>query len=370
MKKVSKSHSLTEHWFLKTQLVTSIFPARRSRKRVELAPEPKETKLKFGDNAEVICFNKENHNRCKVSKIEEINLSEPGQITWFNVYGLDYYHQFSQIIKKNHLDTFLNSLIQDDSHRTKVVKLKNCLFLTAKSTHYSQKESISLEQMMFIVGPDFIWSIQEKVGDHFEHIRERMDKNIGHVRTRGADYLLFLLMESIVDNYYTTYEDLSEKAANIFEHDWSKTDPHQLEQIEERKTHLFRIRRSLNNLREVINQLHGMDEIIKSASKKYYQELREQAAYLVDRIDNDLARLESATNLFFSLQSHKLNEVMKTLTILSVIFIPLTFIAGIYGMNFSNMPELQTKNGYFITLGVMFIIAVGSILYFRRRKWF
>ncbi len=355
-----------------SKLVTqNLIPLRRSRKSVEIIPQQEEPTLSFSDNAEMMRFNAENKVKSEVKNIEDVILNETGSVTWFNLYGVNYPKQVDRIIKQNRLDSFLSNLIGDPNHRTKVVPLENCFFFTAKSIHSSDEHAVVLEQIMFIVSGGFVWSIQEKVGDHFDHIRERIDRKIGNVRSQGTDYLLFLLLESIVDNYYLTYEDIMENTKDILESNLREAEPNQLEQIEVRKTQLFRIRRSLANLREALNQIAVIDPtIIKPSSQKYFSELKEQTAYLGDLIDHDLTRLEAATNLFFSLQSHKLNEVMKTLTILSVIFIPLTFIAGIYGMNFDNMPELRFEYGYFVAIGVMAAVAIGSIIYFKRKKWF
>ncbi len=355
-----------------SKLVTqNLPPLRRKRKQVEFMPETEEPKLVFAENAEMFRFNATECAKSEIKSIEELTLQESGKVTWFNLYGIQYPKQIDRIIKENSLDPFLSNLISDASHRTKVVTLKNSFFFTAKSIHPSSEHTVVLEQMMFVVSENFVWSLQEKVGDHFDHVRERIERKVGQVRSNGTDYLLFLLLESIVDNYYLTYEDIIESSKEILEAKWDEARPNHLEEIELRKTQLFRMRRSLANLREALYQIQSMDtNIIKADSQKYFSELKEQTAYLGDLIDNDLTRLESATNLFFSLQSHRLNEVMKTLTILSVIFIPLTFIAGIYGMNFEYIPELGYRNGYFVTVGAMVAVALVSIIYFKRKKWF
>ena len=360
-----------EIWQIRSMALQKLFPSRPSKKRVDLIETPSGAPLVFKENASLIEFDIDQIKRSEIDNIDNIILTDSKLTTWFNVYGLNYTSHFSKIVRANKLDSFLIHLFSDTSHRTKVVALRDCFFFTAKSIHYSDAESLSLEQMMFVVSPHFIWSTQEKHGDHFDHIRERLEKNVNRVRERGTDYLLFLILESIVDNYYTTYENLTDEDDKLVELNWSNADPNILEKIESRKAHLFRIRKSLFNLKEAISQIINMEEhVVLEESIKYFTELKEQASYLIDQIDNDMQRLESSTNLFFSLQSHRLNEVMKTLTILSVIFIPLTFIAGIYGMNFENMPELGMKYGYFGVLTIMFTIGLTSVIYFKRKKWF
>lgn len=348
-----------------------LFPSRASKKRVELIPEQEEPRLVFSENASLIEYDADLVKKTDVQKIEDVVLHDPRMLTWFNVYGLNHPVQFSKIIEHNKLDSFLIHLIADDNHRTKVVSLRNCSFFTAKSIYFSDGINVKLEQVIFIISPDFVWSIQEKKGDNFDHIRERLDRNVGRVRERGTDYLLFLILESIVDTYYQAYEDLTKDTTQLVDFNWSQADLSILQQIEARKTNLFRMRKTLFNLKEAISQLISLeDSMVKEESMKYFVELREQAGYLIDQIDNDMHRMESATNLFFSLQSHRLNQVMKTLTILSAIFIPLTFLAGVYGMNFQHMPELGYKYGYYILLGFMLLIAAGSFIYFKKKRWF
>ena len=222
--------------------------------------------------------------------------------------------------------------------------------------------------MIFIVSSDFLWSIQEKSGDYFNWIRERLEGNKGIVRKKKADYLLFLLLESIVDNYQDTYEENAELSADKLNSTHIKPTPEFTSLVEKRKQELFNFKKATLSLRDTITKLEKME--IDGFEVKYFSELKEQTTNLISNIDFELQELESKINLIFSIQGHRLNEVMKTLTILSVIFIPLTFLAGIYGMNFENIPELKFKYSYFILLAAMVIITLISVWYFKRKKWF
>jgi magnesium transporter len=174
---------------------------------------------------------------------------------------------------------------------------------------------------------------------------------------------LFLLLESIIDNYQNTYQENSElNAVNI------KSTPEFTSLVEKRKQELFNFKKATISLKGTVVKLEKIK--IDGFNVKYDSELKKQTNNLISNIDFELQALESKINLIFSIQGHRLNEVMKTLTILSVIFIPLTFLAGIYGMNFENIPELRSENGYFILLGTMVVISIISVWYFKRKKWF
>ncbi len=300
-------------------------------------------------------------------KVEDIKIvPDVASIQWLNTYGLQYSSQTKRIIQNNGFDEFLNNLLIDEEHRNKVIELDESIFMTLKTIHYANKR-FTTEQMLFVISPGYVWSVQEKKGDYFEHIRERINENKGIVRKKNADYLLYLIVEAIIDNYYDAYEQLMKEVVLLKDLTKVKPSPTFAIDIENNKQKLFILKKAISSLREAINRIDKIE--LDNFEPHFFIELKDQASYLIDDIDFDLHQLESSINLVFNMQSHRLNEVMKTLTILSVIFIPLTFIAGIYGMNFDNMPELHQPNGYFIILGVMIVIAVSSYIYFKRKNW-
>jgi magnesium transporter len=242
------------------------------------------------------------------------------------------------------------------------------LLFVATRVLITNSQKLDSEQMIFIVSPNFLWSIQEKSGDYFNWIRERLQENEGIVRKKKADYLLFLLLESIIENYQNTYEENAELNADKLNSTHIKPTPEFTSLVEKRKQELFNFKKATLSLRDTIVKLEKVE--IAGFETKYFSELKEQTNNLISNIDFELQELESKINLIFSIQGHRLNEVMKTLTILSVIFIPLTFLAGIYGMNFENIPELKFKYGYFVLLGIMVFITICAIWYFKRKKWF
>lgn len=322
----------------------------------------------FLNNTTVIHYSDKNYEKTTFSSLSEIDLIATFNGTkWINTYGLDYQDDFKTIILENKLDDFLIKLLMEDEHATKVILLDNLLFVTVKVL---KTEGISLdsEQMIFIVAPNFLWSIQEKPGDYFNWIRQRIEGHKGIVRKKKADYLLYLIIEAIIDNYEETYLKHAKLSADELSANHIKPTPEFTSLVEKRKQELFNFKKAAISLKDTILRLEKID--VKGIDTKYFSEIKEQTTNLISNIDFELQELESKINLIFSIQGHRLNEVMKTLTILSVIFIPLTFLAGIYGMNFQHMPELQWKYGYFMLLGVMFLVAVLVVWYFKKKKWF
>jgi len=322
----------------------------------------------FLDNTTIIKYSNKNYEKSKFLSHSQIDLSADANGTkWINTYGMDYIDDFKEVILENKLDDFLIKLLMEEEHATKVIILDNLLFVTIKVL---KTEGIRLdtEQMFFIVSPHFLWSIQEKPGDYFNWIRARLEGHKGIVRKKKADYLLYLIIEAIIDNYQDTYLKHAELSASELNSTHIKPTPEFTSLVERRKQELFSFKKAAISLKDTIVKLEKVE--IKGVDVKYFSEVKEQTLNLISNIDFELQELESKINLIFSIQGHRLNEVMKTLTILSVIFIPLTFLAGIYGMNFENIPELKSQNGYYILLGVMVVISVLAVWYFKRKKWF
>ncbi|WP_159947004.1 CorA family divalent cation transporter [Polaribacter septentrionalilitoris] len=322
----------------------------------------------FLKNTSLISYSKKEFEKSCYTSVSDVKLTNKTNSTeWVNTYGNKYRDLFKSVVVNNNLDDFLLKLFMDDEHPNKVILLDDLFFVSTRILKTDSK-SLDSEQMWFIVSSGFLWSIQEQEGDYFNWIRERLEGNKGIVRRKKTDYLLFLILESIVDNYEEAYQKNADLSADKLNSINIKPTPEFTSLVEKRKQELFNFKKAALGLKDTIIKLEKIE--IKNFDVKYFSELKEQANNLVSNIDFELQELESKINLIFSIQGHRLNEVMKTLTILSVIFIPLTFLAGIYGMNFENIPELKMKYGYFILLGIMVLITIVSIWYFKRKKWF
>ncbi|WP_088323773.1 CorA family divalent cation transporter [Polaribacter tangerinus] len=322
----------------------------------------------FLKNTSLISYSVNNHEKKSFTDITSINFSENLEgVSWLNTYGIKFYDDYKKVVHQNKLDDFLIKLLGDEEHSNKVIILENLLFITTRVL-ITTNNKLNSEQMIFIVSKDFLWSIQEKPGDYFAWIRERLQGNKGIIRKKKADYLLFLILESLIDNYQETYQLNADLNANKLNASNINPTPEFTSLVEKRKQELFNFKKATISLKDTVIKLEKSQ--IPGFNVKYFSELKEQTNNLISNIDFELQELESKINLIFSIQGHRLNEVMKTLTILSVIFIPLTFLAGIYGMNFENIPELKFKYGYFILLGIMVLVTIGAVWYFRRKKWF
>lgn len=347
------------------------------KKRILRSTNPHEIEFlghQYLDNPELQLFkyNKDTYSENSNYKADgDFSFEVRDEVSWLNVHGIHDIDLIRKICKNTGIPRFIVQDIVDTNQRTKIQDIDKYIFLTVKSILPGREHDIEIEQISFLLGQNILYSFQEKKGDHFEHVRTRIREDNGLVREKGADFLLYLLLEGIIANFYTTIDQMDEnikEQINII--DIRGSDPSVVEDIESYKRKLQRLRSNVLATRDMLQSIEKEDSLlIKAEQKKYYYALKDNSMHLLDDIDVQLQRLDSAENLFFSLQGHRMNLVMTTLTILAAIFIPLTFMAGIYGMNFEYMPELKWKYGYFVALGAMFLIGIGLIIYFRRKKW-
>lgn len=290
---------------------------------------------------------------------------------WLNFHGIHETEQVLRIAKKIGLHHLSVQDILDINQRPKLLEYQDYWVLHLRTFAISAKDGLEPIQLSFVLGQNYIISFQEKKSEFFEHIREGLRTNTGLVRTKSVDYLLFLLVESILDYYFKTIQYL-ENQVDRFRvlHDTSNPDPDMMHQIELLRNQLYTIKRSLNPINDYLIKIERAEAtLIRPHHLKYFIELRDLCLSTIDDCDQLQYQLESYVNLFFSVQGHHMNQIMKMLTIVTTIFIPLTFLAGIYGMNFKFMPELEWRFGYFGLWGVFLALVVLMIWYFRRRKW-
>jgi magnesium transporter len=291
---------------------------------------------------------------------------------WLNIHGIHDVETIKEICTKLNVHDLVIQDILDVNQRPKFQRFETYCFFTIKSIIPSANSKLEQEQISFILGSNYLVSFQERKADYFSHIRERLRKKIGIIRERSSDYLLFLLLESILDNYFKSVNKIETKLENfeIINID-TELSPGILKSMELFKRQIYQIKKAILPIKEsVIKIEHEKLEFIYEKHIKYFYELKDLCLSLIDDCEQIEVKLESYTNLFFSVQGHRLNQVMKTLTVVATIFIPLTFIAGIYGMNFSNMPELNWKYGYLIIWVIMIAILTVMVIYFKKKKWF
>lgn len=312
----------------------------------------------------------------KISLEDFLKYNDIKKSNWLNLHGLTNVDLIKSLIEKLHIDSLIVSDIVNISRGTSLDELDNTLFFSLKSILPNNNESaISIEQISFLIQDGLIISFQEKKGDFFSHIRERIRTNIGIIRKKKVDYLLYLLMDSIIENFYITIETKESIIENLILLSKTSDDPKVMQDIEKTREIFHLLKRSVVPLRDVLFTIKTIKEdnelnCIEESNFVFFSRLHQKTLELIEQIDYDMKVLDSSSNFFYTAQNNRMNEVMKTLTIISSIFMPLSFIAGIYGMNFDNLPELHWKYSYFFVLGLMFLIVVSMIIYFKKKKWF
>ena len=292
--------------------------------------------------------------------------------TWINVDGV---HDPAMIEKLG--DCFgLHRLVTEDLlsvvQRPKMEDYGEYLFVVVKMLTYDDKEEkVVPEQVSLIVGPNFLLSFQEGIrGDVFQLIRERLRTGRGTIRKKGVDYLAYSLLDALVDGYFVILEKLGERIDNLEEELIASPRREIMEQLYQLKRELLFLHKAVWPLREVIASLERREsQIIHETTAPYLRDVYDHVVQVIDSVEIYRDMLSTMLDLYLTSVSFRLNEVMKVLTIIATIFMPLTFIAGVYGMNFKHQPELEWHYGYFYSLGLMTAVAVGMLVFFRRKKW-
>ena len=308
----------------------------------------------------------------EVKTIEECFLfKDTPTITWINIDGL---HQVEILEKLGECYGFHPLVLEDilnTDQRPKVEDYGEYLYIVLKMLDQSnQSNEILTEQMSLILGPSFVISFQEREGDVFDSIRERIRTGKGRIRKMGADYLTYSLLDSIVDNYFIVMEKLGEKIEFLEEELVKRPIPETLQTIHHLKREMIFFRKAVWPLREVIGSLErGELPLVKETTRIYLRDVYDHTIQVIDTIETFRDMVSGMLDIYLSSVSNRLNSVMKVLTIIATIFMPLTFIAGIYGMNFKYMPELEWKWGYPMVWLVVIGIGVFMLIYFKKKRW-
>jgi len=326
---------------------------------------------------EVINYNKQTINNYNFKKFEDvINLKEKGFNSWININGLNNLKEIEQIGTHYNIHPLTLEDIVNTLHRPKIDEFENYLFLVFKMIYFSNDEddnSLVYEQVSMVVGDNYVLTFQEADGDIFNDLRERMKNENGRIRNNGPDFLMYAILDAIVDHYLTVIEAFGDKIeeleAQIFKSDTDdKVTPNKIQSL---KQEVLKIRRSAFPFREVVNRLEKIDcPIIDPKTHSFIRDLYDHIVHVTEFIDLYREMIRGLLDLHMTIMSNKMNEIMKVLTIMASIFIPLTFMAGVYGMNFDNIPELHYKYSYFILWGIMLLVFILMVFFFKRKKWF
>lgn len=301
-------------------------------------------------------------------KMEFVNTSG---VTWLDIDGV---HQ-TNILESVGRQVNLHPLVIEDIHNTyqrpKVEDYEDYLYIVLKMISWdADSEEIQAEQVSLVLGKNYVLSFKEDPGDIFDSIRTRLREGKGRLRKMGADYLAYALLDQVVDHYFIVLENLGEQIEDLEEGLVTSPDTSTVQKIHHLKRELIFLRKSVWPLREAISSLErGESPLFQPETLVYLRDVYDHTIQVIDTIETFRDMVSGMLDIYLSSVSNRMNEVMKVLTIIATIFIPLTFIAGIYGMNFVNMPELQWPLGYFVVWGVMIVIFIGMLIFFKRKKW-
>jgi magnesium transporter len=323
---------------------------------------------------QVECFDytKENVEESILLDIDDAaNYKDTESVTWINVDGLKHIDKIEDIGKQYNLHPLVLEDIVNTTQRPKIDEYENYLFVVLKMLYYDENENLIIEQVSFVLGKNYVITFQESEGDVFGTIRDRLRYNNGRIRGLKSDYLMYALIDAVVDNYYKIIETLGNKIEDL---ETELFEGHAREDvnavIQQLKREILKVRRAIFPLREIVSRITKEDHpLIYKRTITYYRDIYDHLIQVSENIDIYREIIWSLMDMYMTTISNKMNEVMKVLTIMSSIFIPLSFLAGLYGMNFKYMPELEYRNGYFLLLGAMLIIFIGLLFFFRSKKW-
>jgi magnesium transporter len=320
---------------------------------------------------ELIQYNETDYVRKDNLPVEQlIGELKPNYVNWINVDGLHDQSIISALGKHFNIHSLLLEDINTD-HQPKSEEYDDYLFFTLKMLYRIENGVVDYEQISFILGKDFVVSFQEKEGDLFDAFRERIRLNQGRVRKLKGDYLLYRLIDIIVDHYYQVLDAIGLQVENIEEDIYQNPSEDNFFRIQKVKKDLLFLRKALYPLRDALSKLlKDESEFVESGTVRYFNDVYDHVVHLIDSLETYKDLNSGLMDIHINAMNTRMNEVMKVLTVISTIFMPLTFIVGVYGMNFDFMPELHWKWGYAFVWGIMIVISVLMINYFKYKKWF
>ncbi|MBU0969140.1 MAG: magnesium/cobalt transporter CorA [Proteobacteria bacterium] len=293
-------------------------------------------------------------------------------VTWLNINGLHDVNFIGEVGQVFELHPLIMEDILNTGQRPKVEEFNAYIFIVLKMIRFDKEtEMIVNEQLSIILGKHFLLTFQEQPGDVFEPVRERIRRQKSRLRGSGTDYLAYALLDTVVDNYIYTIERLGERIEDLEQEILLGQDPTVMEKINQFKREINYLRKSIRPAKEAILRLSRLDsDLFHENTTPFLKDLEDLINQATEAIDTYRDLLTDQLNIHNSVMANKMNDIMKILTIFAAIFIPLTFIAGIYGTNFEYLPELHYKYSYFIFWSVLIGLAGGLLFFFKRKRWF
>lgn len=329
-------------------------------------------------------------NRSHAAKIELIEYSETsfderelsapelsahlignGNTHWININAV---HD-TELVESFGAKLNIHPLVLEDivsvEQRPKIEDFGEYVFFSLRMLQYDQKTNkLAEEQVSFLLGSNYVISFQEVVGDIFEPVRDRIRQGRGRIRRSGADYLVYALVDTVVDSYYHIIDKLGSYVEDLEDQVFENPDESILLDIQENKRMLIKLRKAIYPLREAVNKLQKREiMMVTQETARFFGDVYDHTIQIIESVESYRDINSGLKDIYLSSVSHRMNQIMQVLTVISTIFIPLTFITGVYGMNFHNMPELSWKNGYFMAWTIMLLIVGAMLVYFKSKKW-
>lgn len=307
----------------------------------------------------------------EISSLEDLRPLEEGRTTWINVDGLHDVQFLERLGRAYGIHALTLEDVLNTDHRPKLEEFDDYLFIVAKMVVEAVKPvPLQAEQLSIVIGRGFVLSFQERPGDTFESVRKRLRENKGRIRRLGADYLAYTLLDSVVDAYFLTLESYGDLIENLEEELLVEATTEGLRRIHRLRREVLHFRKLVWPLREVLSGMQrGESRLIEEPTRIYLRDVYDHTIQVIDTVETYRDTIAGLLELHLSETSNRMNAVIKVLTIIATIFIPITFVAGVYGMNFRFMPELEWRWGYPMSLGIMGLIAATMVLYFWRKNW-
>jgi len=320
-----------------------------------------------------ICYTEDDFYESRPKTIEEVieTIKKSKGVVWVNIDGLHDVSAIEAICEFLDIHKLSVEDILSVGQRPKLEDYSHYLHVVLKEISFDrEEESVEQEQISFILKGNVLISFQERSGDVFDGVRKRIREGKGNVRKRGADYLLYALLDNVVDNYFVVLESFGEKLDDLETELLENPDKNTLTKLHNFRRETLGLRRTVYPLREMVAAFEKLEEpLFSHGNKVFTRDLYDHTIKVIETVEIYRDMTSSLLDLYINSVSNKLNEIMKVLTIMTSLFIPLSFIAGVYGMNFDNMPELHYKYGYYVIWGVMIVVFIGLLIFLKRRKW-
>ena len=328
----------------------------------------------FRSSIDIIDYNKEHIKAQRVASdkmhLERLPNIPAGCIRWINIDGHDGEEMLLAIGQAFGIHPLVLKSIADDKQRAMIEGYAGYLYIVTKMAWFAGEDFV-IERMNLILGPHYVITFCQRSNDVFEVIRRRLASNGSNVCEYGADYLLYLMLDAIVEDYFDVLERMEDQIDELEEKVMESTEQTHLIEIQEVKKNLIRLHKQIWPVRDITSVISKESAgLILPDTAPYFRDVYNHAVQAIDSTETCRDLLSELADTHMNNTSYRLNEIMKVLTIISTIFIPLSFIVGVYGMNFRFMPELSWRWGYLVVLGVMLLIALVMIAYFKRKKWF